>query len=281
MLLVTQTGPLVAAPAKAPAAVDLFSFAAGAQFVSVPPDAIMTAMDSSPLNLIDGSTGTDWTGEAGRPAVFVLELAETAELSRIAFDAAFLNRDEKAPSAITVEVSTTSPNSGYVTVLSTNLRMKADNQSFSFAPDKRPVGKWIRLTVNSNHGDEYSGFTGFRGYGRQLTQTATMPDVTGSYEGASGWGTVNIVQQGSTVSGCYEHQGGRFTGVINGRRMILNAVEDGAGGDGTTRWRGVFGMSSDGRRIIGLMRGTEEYQVKGYALYYSADRRSKRPGTCG
>ena len=71
-----QTGP----------ASDLFAFSQGARLVQVPDDAEFTAMDSSPLNLIDGSATTDWTGEAGRPAVFVLELAERTELSRIAFD---------------------------------------------------------------------------------------------------------------------------------------------------------------------------------------------------
>ncbi len=117
-------------------------------------------------------------------------------------------------------------------------------------------------------------------YGRQLTRTATMPDVTGSYDGASGWVAVNIVQQGSEVSGCYEHQSGRFTGVVDGRRMLLDVVEVDAGGGGTTRWRSVFGVSSDGRRIVGLMRGTEDYQQKGYAPYYGADRRSRRPEAC-
>ena len=60
----------LAAPAAAQTgpATDLFAFSQGARLVQVPDDAEFTAMDSSPLNLIDGSATTDWTGEAGRPA---------------------------------------------------------------------------------------------------------------------------------------------------------------------------------------------------------------------
>src|SRR3546814_6753280 len=97
---------LVALALSAPAAAqpgpatDLFAFSQGARLVQVPDDAEFTAMDSSPFNLIDGSATTDWTGEAGRPASFVLEPAERTALSRVSFDTAFLNRDEKSPRAI-------------------------------------------------------------------------------------------------------------------------------------------------------------------------------------
>src|SRR3546814_3266537 len=88
----------LAAPAAAQTgpATDLFAFSQGARLVQVPDDAEFTAMDSIPFNLIDGSATTDWTGEAGRTAVFVLELAARTELSRVALDTAFLNRDEKS-----------------------------------------------------------------------------------------------------------------------------------------------------------------------------------------
>src|SRR3546814_9796152 len=61
----------LAAPAAAQTgpATDLFAFSQGARLVQVPDDAEFTAMDSSPFNLIDGSATTDWTGEAGWPAV--------------------------------------------------------------------------------------------------------------------------------------------------------------------------------------------------------------------
>src|SRR3546814_17056511 len=84
----------LAAPAAAQTgpATDLFAFSQGARLVQVPDDAEFTAMDSSPFNLIDGSATTDWQGEAGRHDVFVLELEERTELSRVAFATYFHHR---------------------------------------------------------------------------------------------------------------------------------------------------------------------------------------------
>ena len=273
----TVAGP---AAAQTRAGTDLFAFSQGARLVQTPGDAEYTAMDSSPLNLIDGSATTDWTGEAGRPAVFVLELAERTELSGLAFDTAFLNRDAKSPRAIRVELSDTSSRSGFVQILSANLKMKKDGQSFGFDPDHRPVGRWVRLTIDSNYGDDYTGFTGFHGYGRQLTANASLPDVTGRYEGWSGWGTLNLTQNGDVVTGCYEYQAGQVTGRVEGRVLKLDMVERGPSGE-ARRLRGYFGLTPNGGKLIGFARGLTESDRLGYATYMSADRRSDRPGACG
>ena len=47
--------------------------------------------------------------------------------------------------------------------LSGDLRMNANGQSFAFKPEERPTGRWVRLTILGNHGDDYTGFTGFHG----------------------------------------------------------------------------------------------------------------------
>ncbi|MBX3593002.1 hypothetical protein [Sphingomonas sp.] len=259
---------------------DLFAYSEGTRIVQYPPDAPLHYMDASPLNLIDGSATTDWTGEAAQPAIFVFELAERTELSRVSFDTAGLNRDTKSPRAVRVEVSDTSSRSGFEPVLSATLRMKANGQSFAFAPDKRPVGRWVRLTVQSNYGDDYTGFTGFHGFGRQLTQQASMPDVTGSYEGWSGWGRLNLVQQGDQVTGCYAHENGRVSGVVVGRVLKLDMLQTPPGGP-VRRMRGYFGVSPDGRQLIGIARGTSSSDQLGYATYMSADKTGSRAGSCG
>ena len=91
----------LAAPAAAQTgpATDLFAFSQGARLVQVPDDAEFTAMDSSPLNLIDGSATTDWTGEAGRPAVFVLELAERTELAPLTPPSSIATKSHRGRSA--------------------------------------------------------------------------------------------------------------------------------------------------------------------------------------
>jgi len=264
-----------AAPAGAQdARTDLFAFSAGARLVSAPTDTGMSHMDSSPLNLIDDSPATDWTGEAGK-AVFVLELAETTRLARIAFDTAGLNRDRKAPRSFTLEVSESSPRSGFHPVLSGALQMARTNQSFAFEPDDRPVARWVRLTLHDNYGDDYQGFTGFHGYGEQLTSDATLTGLTGNYDGASGWGWIHLTQSGNRVSGCYEYQNGVFDGVVEGRVLRLAMRQD-----GSEPQHGIFQFSPDGQKLVGLVRGDGAAYRDTYAAYYSAERTGGRAGGC-
>ena len=253
---------------------DLFSFAQGARILQAPSDADMAQMSSSPLNLIDDSTVTDWTGEAGEVS-FVFELAETTELSRIAFDTdGAMSHDNSAIKDFVVEVSETSATKGYQEVLSGSLKMKKNGQSFSFKPEERPVARWVRLTILSNYGNDYQGFTGFHGYGKQLTAEADMPDLTGKYDGASGWGLINLTDA-DEVSGCYEYQAGIFEGRVEGRVLKLDMTER---SNDDTKLHGVFQLTPDGRKLYGLVRneGHEEF----YASYYSAEKRSGKPNRC-
>ena len=254
---------------------DLFSFASGARILKAPDDAQMAQMSSSPLNLIDDSTVTDWTGEAGEVS-FVFELAETTELSRIAFDSdGAMSHDDSSIQDFVVEVSETSATKGYQEVLSGKLKMKKNGQSFSFKPEERPVARWVRLTVLSNYGNDYQGFTGFHGYGKQLTQEATMPDMSGKYDGASGWGRVNIHDSDEGVTGCYSYQQGEFDGIVDGRVLKLNMHQraDGA------RLNGLFQMLPGGK-LIGIVRNETDSSHDFYADYYSAEKAGGKPNSC-
>lgn len=260
---------------------DLFAFSEGARLVQYPDDVQISQMDSSPLNLIDGAVATDWTGQASPSPVFVLELPERTELSRIAFDTGPLNRDAKAVRSVTVEVSDTSSTSGFETVASVTLKRLKNNQSFSFDPEFLPVGRWVRLTVVDNYdGDEYSALTGFHGYGKQLTAVAKMPNLTGTYQGHSGWGQIHLTQQGDQVTGCYEFQQGRVSGVVKGRTVILTMLENAIDGS-TIKHRAYFGMSANGKELIGIGRNTDPALGEGYYDFYAADRLSNRAGSCG
>lgn len=260
------------------ASTDFFAYRAGARILAMPADANISEMSSSPLNLIDDAVATDWTGQAGQ-TVFVLELSAETELSRISFDTSGLNRDRKAPRGFTVALSNTSANSGFEEVLSGEMRMNANNQSFGFKEGDRPVGRWVRLTIESNHGDDYTGMTGFHGYGRQMTAPAPMPDVSGNYDGASGWGWIHLKQEGNRVGGCYEYQQGEVTGVIDGRVLKLDIMETDSQGDKTRR-TGIFQFTPDRRGIVGLVRKADQAGRDSYAEYYSARKVSNTPGGC-
>ncbi len=272
--IMTATAMSASAASKEVGSPDLFSFASGTWIVKAPADSSMTQMEASPLNLIDGSAATDWTGEAGE-AVFVFELAELIELHRISFDTAGLNRDQKAPSEFVVEVSETGAGGGYTEVLIGNLKMAKNGQSFSFKPEERPNARWVRLTILKNHGDDYQGFTGFHGYGKQLTQEATMPDLNGRYEGASGWGRINLNDDDGGVSGCYEFQQGKFQGVVDGRVLKIDMLQQADG----TQLNGMFQMVPGGK-LVGLVRTEGSAYRDAYAYYYSAEKESNKSGGC-
>ena len=278
LLPVIGAGALIGTAAAAQTAgTDYFSYRAGASILEMPDDAFISEMSSSPLNLIDDSTTTDWTGKAGQ-VVFVLELAEETELSRIAFDTGGLNRDRKAPRGFTVELSNTSASSGFEEVLSGELRMNANGQAFSFKPEERPTGRWVRLTIQGNYGDDYTGMTGFHGYGRQMSQSET-PNFEGNYDGASGLGWIHIQQDGNRVSGCYEYQQGEFSGTIEGRVMKLSITETSSVGDKTQNI-GYFQMTPDRRGIVGMVRENSASGRGSYAAYYSGRKTGNSPGGC-
>lgn len=260
------------------AGTDYFAYRSGARIVQMPADANISEMSASPLNLIDESPSTDWTGEAGQ-VVFVFELAEETELSRIAFDTGGLNRDRKAPKGFTIALSNTSAKSGFEDVLSGQLRMNANGQSFAFKPEERPTGRWVRLTIEGNYGDDYTGLTGFHGYGRQTTNTASMPDMTGNYDGASGWGWIHLTQQGDRVTGCYEYERGEVTGTIDGRVMKLDMVQTGSD-ESKSRTLGLFQLTADRRGIVGITRGLDRASRDSYANYYSARKTGNSAGGC-
>src|SRR5690606_36167809 len=107
-------------------------FAAGTQIVDKPEDnkgLFMMAYD--PINLIDDSQDNDWTAKADVPAVIVFELPERSEFDRLAFDSARVSREGKSPKSVLVEISDTSQSDGYQPILSTDLKMAADDQSFT------------------------------------------------------------------------------------------------------------------------------------------------------
>lgn len=277
---VLAAGALLGTAAAAQsAATDYFTYRNGARIVVTPDDADMAQMSSSPMNLIDESVKTDWEGRGGQ-AVFVLELAEETELSRIAFDTYGLNKDRKALRAFTVELSNTSASSGFEEVLSGEARMGANNQSFSFKEGERPVGRWVRLTIHSNHGDEYTAFNGFHGYGRQVTDSAKMPSITGSYDGASGLGAGAMRQDGDQVTGCYSYQQGEISGVIQGRVLILDITETDSSGDATQR-TGIFQFSARDRGVlVGLVRSNNAASRESYADYYRFEKTGNSAGGC-
>jgi hypothetical protein len=262
------------AHAKEAGSPDLMSFANGGRVLAHPDFPAISSMSAGPLNLIDGSASTDWEGETGE-SVFVFELAETTEVHSIAFDTAGLNRDTKSAKDFIVEVSETSPTKGFSEVLGGLLKMAKNGQSFTFKHEERPTAQWVRLTILNNYGDDYTAFTGFHVFGKQLTQTAALPDLTGKYMGGNGWGRLNITDSDSGVAGCYAYQQGEFDGVVDGRVLKIKMHQRADG----QRLDGLFQLMDNGE-LVGLVRNEGKSNLDFYATYYSAEKESGKPNSC-
>lgn len=276
--LAPGTAATASVPGAAPVAApqdDLFAFAAGAQFVAKPDDNEYADASYGPYNLIDESDSTDWRAQGGKPATLVLELAERTKLTRVSFDTAGLNIEEKAVKGIRVEVSDTSATDGFTQALATELQKVANGQSFPIAA----TGRWVRITALSNYGAENYGLIGVHGYGEQLTHSATIAGLSGSYDGNSGLGNLRLKQEGTRVTGCYDYRGGLISGGTEGRMMKVELSEEGLSG-GRDRQIGLFSISSDGKYLFGLTRGVDGDGSTALFSVYSANKVSGAIGDC-
>lgn len=267
-----QDGAPVAPP------VNLLAFSAGTQIVAKPEDnegIFMMAYD--PINLIDESLGNDWQANASAPAAIVFELPERTELDRLGFDSYPININERSAKSVLVEMSDTSMSEGYQTILVAELKMATADQDFPVTA--KVPGRWVRLTVKSNYGADSYGLAEFRGYGRQLTNNVTLADVSGTYEGYSGWGMVHLKQEGSRVTGCYDFQSGVISGGIEGRMLkalMIETASDGA----KSRQLGLFAFSAGNKKLFGLTRAENAEPGSLYASYYNGEKVSDDIGDC-
>ncbi|HVR95703.1 MAG TPA: OmpA family protein, partial [Thermoanaerobaculia bacterium] len=163
---------------------------------------------------------------------------------RLEFDTGSTDGENRGAKDVTVEVSDTSSKDGFKKIADVSLKDKVDGQKFPVAAEV--PGRWVRLTVKNNHGaKDYIEVMDFRATGKQLTQTP-LPDVSGTYE--SDYGDFHIRQQGTSVTGCYEHDGGLLIGGIERRVMKLTWRENG----NTEQGPALMVFSPDGKQFLGL-----------------------------
>jgi outer membrane protein OmpA-like peptidoglycan-associated protein len=213
------TGALHAAPVFEPS---LVSFAAGAIIVQKPQE---YSEGWSAFRMLDERAGTGWASPEGvvTPQVTVIALPERTLLKRLEFDTAGADGENRGAKDVVVEVSDTGAKDGFKPIAAVSLKNQTDKQSFPVSAEV--PGRWVRLTVKNNHGaKDYLELMDFRAYGTQLTHTP-IPDVTGTYE--SSFGNFHIRQQGTSITGCYEHDEGLISGGIDGRTMSLRWKEAG------------------------------------------------------
>jgi outer membrane protein OmpA-like peptidoglycan-associated protein len=205
-----------------PGEVNLLSWGAGALVVQASPS-YADSGNWSPEALLDELPGTGWATPAGdlSPKVFVFELADKSEITRLAFDTAQVENRGRGAKDVKVEIS--DRKDGAFTVIATpSLAAQADHQKFAL---KAPAsGRYLKLTVLSNWGDDkYMEIMNFFAYGKPLVKH-TLPDNSGTF--SSSYSGFHMQQIGSTVNGCYEYNNGLIeNGGFDGRVLRFTWTE--------------------------------------------------------
>jgi OmpA-OmpF porin, OOP family len=258
---------------------DYLAFANGTIIVQEPKDSDDAQLAYSPYNLIDESAETSWESELSKnkDQVFVFEMPEKTLLKKFSFDTRLQSFDENAAKEIKVEISDTSKIDGFQEVLSATLVQLKDGQKFDVA--KPFAGRFVRLTVKNNYGGENKvSLNEIRGFGEQITNTAKLENLSGTYEMGSGIGNLHIKQEGTSVVGCYDYRNGVFSGGTEGRLLKLNLVEEVS--DGTfEKAIGIYSFSSDGKAILGFFKAIDS-SATGFDSFWSGKKTSGSIGEC-
>lgn len=205
--------------------VNMLSLHEGGLPVAMPP-----AFSGWPVfHLLDGSVETGWACERGRVSdnVFVFSIVAETDIRSFGFDTSHIDTQGAAAKEVTVEISTSGPESGFKQVLATTLEENTDGQTFALS---QPVtARWIRLTVKNNYGHaEWTELFGFQAWG-QKPHVQPMADISGTY--STSFSDFHVRQNGTSLSGCYEYDGGILDGSIDGRVMKITWKEDGGPND--------------------------------------------------
>lgn len=212
----------------------------------------------NPVWMLDEDPRTGWSNAEGAaaPHEIVIALPERSELRRFVFDTAGVENAERSAREVEVLVADTDAPAAYQPVARIALKPLADGQKLDLA--KPAAGRFVKLVVRSNHGDEkYAEIMNVAGYGIPLTSTP-LKDVSGTYA-STNFGKFHLKQDGAHLTGCYEHDEGLIEGGLEAHLLRLTwyeeggqngpalmvATADGKGFDGYWRETGSSGWNND------------------------------------
>jgi len=245
----------------------LVSFSAGALVVVRPEE---YGGNWNALAIIDERPESGWATPQGiiSPQTAVIELPERTLLKTLTFDLSGTDGAKRGAKDVMVEMSDTSATSGFQKIGQVVLKDKVDNQTFPVTADA--PGRWVRLTVQTNHGaTDYMELMDFRATGTQLTHTP-VANISGTYN--TDYNQFHVLQEGTSLTGCYEYAEGVLTGGIEGRVLKFTWIE------GAKRGPGIMVISPDGKKLVGLW--WHENQSGPPAGVWNGEKLSDKVGSC-
>ncbi|MEX0285903.1 MAG: OmpA family protein [Paracoccaceae bacterium] len=240
----------VAAQDEAPPP-DLLSLAGGAVLVSAPADF------NKALALTDGDPASNWntaTKKTPLPHVFVFELLAPATLTQVGIHGAGDRPGGvQGGSAKIVRIEGASDSAeGPYTALAT-LIAEADGLSMTDVAQPGPY-RWLRYTVQGAHSDTAAWI--------YLTEvvahgTLTPPEEADRFTGVFQTGrkdSLELLQDGTSITGCYVENSGQSHGRITG------AIQDGVALVSWTSDQGITGTAFLTRDSTGALSGVRYRQ---------------------
>ena len=210
------------------------------------------------LGLIDGRTDVGWSSRQSAPVphTFLFELARPYEIDTLSFDTA--NTEWRTHDGISA---------GHVTVLASSEARKGPfNVVFDGDLDANTAtvvslpahvrARWLKLSITNNGGhSQYTELMEFQALGTPEPGARERPELAGTYK--TNWNPFFIVSDTEEVRGCYDYDGGTFSG---------NYAEDFV----TMEWRehgpqigkAVLAITADGAYFNGFWY--EDGAIQGY-----------------
>ena len=205
---------------------DLIALANGAIVIegAKPPD-----RNGEAWHMLDEDPLTGWcsdTGTFNQPTT--IELANRRTIKSVSFDTAHDETDGRVPKEVLLEVSDTSAKDGFKPIADvTTSGKQVDGETFAIA---NPIpGRWLRVTVKALNSGNIGQIMELRAFGDR-GEAAPAPNVTGTYKNDQ-TGEIHLKQEGTTVTGCYDHGIAPLVGGMEGRLLKFewNAENDDRG----------------------------------------------------
>ncbi|MFV0389068.1 MAG: OmpA family protein [Pyrinomonadaceae bacterium] len=191
-----------------PARENLLSLSSGAFIVK----ASSKESDLAPFKLINdltGSYGGQISKEGDTYAEYVIALPGKTTLDTLEFWGHDAPGDDTNAKDIEIQVSDTSSETGFVTILSAKLKNNPANLPQVLRVSKKAAGSWVKVIFKSNYGGSQVSLTEIRGYGQR---DAAIPakDLTGTYVANMYYGyegaKIYLKQTGVSISGCVVYE---------------------------------------------------------------------------
>ena len=218
----------------------LLSLGAGAVVVQKPQE---ESDAYGAFRLIDEASDRGWSTPDGvvSAQTMVFALSGRWDIARVEFDTEGL-KPGRAGRDVVVDVADSAAGP-FATIARAALEENRNHQSFPVTA--HAPGKFVRLTVQNNHGDKDNiELLEFRAFGKQVAPPELVK-ISGDY--TSNEGDMQLRQEGASVAGCYGTNGGKINGGIEGRTLKFT-WSDASGDAGTA----VVNFTDDAKEFFGL-----------------------------